>query len=106
MPYEDPDPQDPMMLVGVSLPGDRESQVDMTYAFAEEFARMGYDEARILALFQKPFYAAAHRAWADLGADRVERIVRECAGAWGRARLVDRDSAPPPCGCDGEVDHE
>ena len=96
MPYDDPDPQDPMMLVGVELPADRETQVEMAYAFAEEFARLGYSGPQILSLFREPFYAGAHEAHRILGEREVETIIRECVGVWGRMRLVDREAAPPP----------
>ncbi len=46
MPYKDPDPKDPNMLVGVILPGDREAINEMAYVFAEEFARQGYDKTQ------------------------------------------------------------
>lgn len=91
MPYDDPDPQDPMLLVGVSLPGDEASQTEMVYGFAEEFARMGFDEEHILSLFRTPFYAGAHAAWRELGEDRVASIVRETLAVWGRFQPVDRD---------------
>ena len=35
MPYQDPDPTDPNMLVGVMLPADAEAMRDMAYVFAE-----------------------------------------------------------------------
>ena len=95
MPYDDPDPQDPMLLVGVTLPGDEASQVEMVYGFAEEFARMGFDERGILDLFRQPFYAGAHGAWRQLGEDRVASIVHETLAVWGRVRPVDRDPDGP-----------
>ena len=91
MPFRDPDPQDPMMLVGVSLPGSVEVGREMVYAFAEEFSRLGYDEEQILALFRKPFYAGVHHAMKQLGEDEVRRIVAETIGVWGRGRPMDRD---------------
>ena len=94
MPYDDPDPQDPMLLVGVALPGDEASQVEMVYGFAEEFARMGFDEARILDLFRRPFYAGAHAAWRELGEARVLSILRETLAVWGRVHPVDHDPEP------------
>jgi hypothetical protein len=104
MPYDDPDPQDPMMLVGVTLPAGRAAQVEMARVFAEEYARMGFDEERILGLFRRPFYAGAHRALRALGEDVVRAIVRESTGVWGRVRIVDRvpDPGGPPAGCRGE----
>ena len=93
MPYEDPDPADPMLLVGVSLPGDEASQREMVYGIAEEFARMGFDENRILDLFRQPFYAGAHAAYRELGEARVAAMIRETLEVWGRIRLVDRSPA-------------
>jgi hypothetical protein len=91
MPYDDPDPQDPMMLVGVALPATEEQEREMAYAFAEEFTRLGYGERQVLSLFREPFYAGAHRAWLHLGEPAVAAIVRETVGVWGRMRIVDRD---------------
>ncbi len=107
MPYDDPDPQDPMILVGTMLPADRDAQVEMAYAFAEEFARLGYREPQIQALFRRPFYAGAHGAWQDLGEEQVSKIIRECLDVWGRVRLVDREAKAEAAACAGEeADHE
>ena len=83
MPYGEPDPTDPSVLVGVALPADREATRDMAWVFAEEFARMGFDASRILGLFRSPFYAGAHRALRLLGETEVTAIVRECVGVFG-----------------------
>jgi hypothetical protein len=91
MPYDDPDPQDPMMLVGVELPGGRAAQIEMARCLAEEYARMGFGEEQILGLFRRPFYAGAHRAWKDLGEEFVTRLVRENVAVWSRVRVVDRE---------------
>jgi hypothetical protein len=93
MPHEDPDAEDPMLLVGVSLPGDEASQCEMAYGFAEEFARMGFDEPRILALFRQPFYAGAHAAYRELGEARIVSMIRETLDVWGHIRPVDREPA-------------
>jgi len=89
MPYGDPARTDPTMLVSVALPADREAVREMAWVFAEEFARMGFDARRILALFRSPFYGGAHQAWRVLGAAEVEAIVAECAAAWRRPREGD-----------------
>jgi hypothetical protein len=96
MPYNDPDPDDPHVLVGVELAADRESIREMAYAFAEEFATLGFDEARLLALFRSPFYAGAHRALRILGEEEILGIVRESTQIWGRFRVSIRDAAPAP----------
>ena len=91
MPYNDPDPADPSILVGVRLSVDVDATTDMAYVFAEEFARMGYDAERLMRLFRDPFYAGAHDAYQTLGDAEIRRIVEECVGAWGSLRVVEQD---------------
>src|SRR3990172_10792566 len=98
MPYDDPDPSDPSILIGVELPADEASETEMAYVFAEEFARMGFSEQRLLALFHQPFYAGAYRTLAVLGEARIRSIIRETLEIWGRFRPVIEDapeSSPP-----------
>ena len=90
MPYDDADADDPLELVAVALPADADSQREMAYVFAEEFARLGYDAARIFALFRNPFYAGANGAYRALGETGTRAIIEECLAVWGRVRLVDR----------------
>jgi hypothetical protein len=91
MPYDDPDPTDPQMLVGVVLPAGEEVMRDMAYVFAEEFARMGFDAKALLDLFRNPFYAGAHQVYKSLGEDAVQVIVEECLAVWGRQRRMAND---------------
>ena len=88
MPYGEANPSDPNVLVGVLLPAEAETVREMVYVFAEEFARMGYDEARLLRVFRNPFYAGAHRAYSVLGEQAVGEIVGECVRVWRRTRPV------------------
>ena len=92
MPYDEPDPNDPNVLVGVTMPGDRSSVREMAFTFAEEFAALGFDENRLLTLFQRPNYAGAHRAYEVLGEDEIRSIIRESLEVWGAFRIVTRDS--------------
>jgi hypothetical protein len=78
---------DPMELVGVELPGSPETMRDMAYAFAEEFARMGYRGSQIETLFKTPFYAGAYRAYLALGEAEIQAIIGECVAAWGGLRF-------------------
>lgn len=98
MPYDDPDPTDPNVLVGVLLPGNAETMREMAYAFAEEFARMGHDHGQIETLFKTPFYAGAHRAYLALGEAEIQTIINECVAAWGGVVIRDRDSCPSRAG--------
>jgi hypothetical protein len=106
MPYDDPDPQDPMFLVGVSLPGGPDTARDMVYAFAEELARLGYGATQILEIFRSPYYAGAHRAWRLLGEAEMKVIVAETVGVWGRLRPVDRGAPGEAVVRAGETDHD
>ena len=85
MPYDDPDPTDPQVLVGVALPSSEEATREMVYVYAEEFARMGMDAHGVLSLFTNPFYTGAHQIYQALGADAVQGIVEECVAVWGRS---------------------
>jgi hypothetical protein len=96
VPYRDPEPDDPHMLVGVALPGGEAQVREMAAAFAEEFARLGWSAPRILALFRSPFYAGAHAALTTLGAPAVARLVEESVGVWGRCRVVTTGSESAP----------
>ncbi|MBI4607898.1 MAG: hypothetical protein HY726_02675 [Candidatus Rokubacteria bacterium] len=96
MPWGDPDPADPNVLIGVALPAEAETVREMAYVFAEEFARLGFDEARLLRLFRNPFYAGLHHVYRALGEPVVSEIVRETVRAWGLGRLSADD--PPPEG--------
>ena len=92
MPYDDPDWTDPTILIGVEAPANEDSDAEMAYVFAEEFARMGFSEQRLLALFHQPFYAGAYRTLAVLGEERIRSIIRETLEIWGRCRPVIEDA--------------
>ena len=96
MPYDDPEPDDPNMLVGIALPCDEATEQEMAAAFADEFARMGFSAGKILDLFRSPFYAGAHRAYRLLGNSAIERLVDESVRVWGRIRQVVQDASEEP----------
>ena len=92
MPYDDPEPDDPHQLVGVSLPGDEATSLEMARAFADEFAQMGFDRECLLRLFSNPFYAGAHAARQLLGDAEITRIVVESLRVYGDRVCVVRDA--------------
>ncbi|MFQ5790640.1 MAG: hypothetical protein ACE5JI_09220 [Acidobacteriota bacterium] len=92
MPYGDPDPSDPNVLMGVSVPADEESTREMAIAFAEEFAALGFDEERLMNLFRRKHYAGAHRAYRMLGEAEIRIIIRESLAVWGNYRVVVQDA--------------
>ena len=87
MPYQDPDPTDPNMLVGVVLPAKAETTRDMAYVFAEEFARMGCSREQLIGLFKNPFYGGAYGAYKALGESEILSIVDECITVWGHIQF-------------------
>jgi hypothetical protein len=102
MPFKDPDPTDPNMLVGVMLPADAEATRDMAYVFAEEFARLGYSREQLLWLFKNPFYGGAHGAYQALGERETLLVIDECLNVWGSIKIRVQDvqnvqaDQPPP----------
>ncbi len=81
MPMREPDPQDPMELVGVRLPvADDAALREMAECFAEEFLRLGHGEEEVFALFKNPFYTGPHQAYRHLG----ESWIREMIQKYGR----------------------
>ncbi|OGW86296.1 MAG: hypothetical protein A3C35_01810 [Omnitrophica bacterium RIFCSPHIGHO2_02_FULL_46_11] len=83
MPKEEIDPEDPMEMVGIELPGQSEAQLrDMTLSFAEEFVREGYDEEKLMSMFQNPFYQGPYLAWKQKGDDYVRAIIQEAIRMW------------------------
>ena len=93
MPYDDPEAGDPHELVGVSLPGDEATTLEMATAFADEFAQIGFDRERLLQVFGNPFYAGAHAARQLLGDAEITRIVAESLRAYGGRVCVVVDAA-------------
>jgi hypothetical protein len=91
MPFKDPDPSDPNVLVGVMLPADGEAMRDMAYVFAEEFARLGYTREQLLWLFKNPFYGGAYGAYRTLGENETLSIIDECINAWGNIQVTVQD---------------
>lgn len=92
MPYDEAAATDPDVLVGVEVDGLPGTVEDMAYTFAEEMARTGMPEARILRLFRSSFYVGPHSALQALGAARVAGIIRESVEAFGGARFVVHDA--------------
>ncbi len=106
MPYNDPDPKDPNMLVGVVLPGNKEAMIEMAYVFAEEFARQGYDKTKLLWLFKNPFYGGAYGAYKALGDEAIHTIIDECLAVWGHIQFSTSDSGLSTHASDGFENHK
>jgi hypothetical protein len=84
MPFQDPDEEDPLELVGVELPATEDNVLEMIVCFAEEYARMGFNGEQILALFQNPAYPPAYQAMRQVGESKVRHIIAEALLIYGR----------------------
>ena len=86
MPYDEPEPDDPNVLVGVSLPAGPGAVREMAEAFADEFAQIGMSREQLLRVFQNPFYAGAHAAAQRLGVVEIARLVDESLRVYSHGR--------------------
>lgn len=87
MPYDDPDPTDPMTLHGVALETDDDTAVvEMAECFIDEYARLGFDANRILHMFDTRGYAGPFMATTVLGKTRIRDLVDEVLARWGGRR--------------------
>lgn len=78
MPYDDPDPTDPMTLTGVEIPVDSiDSVLDMATCFIEEYVRSGLSANSILEVFVSGEFAGPSLALHQLGRDTIDALIRE-----------------------------
>ena len=78
MPYDDPDPTDPMTLHGVVVETDSdEAMVEMAVCFIEEYVRLGFGADRISQMFHTRGYAGPALALRTLGDERVRKLISE-----------------------------
>ena len=76
MPYDHPDPTDPMTLHGMIVEtSDDRAMREMTECFVEEYIRLGFDADRILQMFENPGYAGPYLAYQTLGLDAVRLLI-------------------------------
>ena len=76
------EPDDPMELVGVEVPGcDSEEVLDDV---VQEYLLMGWGAQQILMLFASPYYAFTHGIYRQLGPTRVRRRVLELFEQWNQ----------------------
>ena len=76
------EPDDPMNLYAVEVPGDPELMLRL---LVEEYARMGWGLDALVGLFRDPFYVAAHGLWLHYG---EEELKQRLSGQLKRVRVV------------------
>ena len=84
------EPDDPMNLFAVEVPGDPELMLRL---LVEEYARMGWGLDALLGLFRDPFYVAAHGLWLHYGEEELKRRLSDDVEARGRRSHEDDDAA-------------
>lgn len=88
MPYNDPDPDDPMSLNGVAFETTPALALDAAYTFAEEFARIGKGREEIVAMFQAPHFQGPYSAFQLLGLPAIQEIVHQCCTVMEECRTA------------------
>ncbi len=83
MTHKEFEPDDPVEMVGMQIPGQSEAALrDMALCFAEEFVREGWNEEKIFAMFKNPFYAGPYLAWKQKGDAFVKSVIVEALNMW------------------------
>ncbi len=76
------DPDDPMELVGVEIPGgDADQRMD---DIIQEYLFIGWTELQILFLFRSPHYMATHQIYRQRGERCVMERIQRMAEQWSR----------------------
>ncbi|MCK6456367.1 MAG: hypothetical protein L6Q92_07535 [Phycisphaerae bacterium] len=78
MPYDDPDPTDPMTLTGVEIATDDPGAIRaMAECFIEEYVRLGLSAEAIAELFESRRYAGPTLALDGLGSKVILELIQE-----------------------------
>lgn len=85
------EPEDPMNLYAVEVPGDPELMLRL---LVEEYARMGWGLDALLGLFRDPFYVAAHGLWLHYGEEDLQRRLSDLLGRVGVVRTKTTTRVP------------
>ena len=81
MPYDEPDQDDPMEFMAVSLPAlSAEDEDEMVRCVIEEYCWLGFDEEQLWHMFTNPFYQATHQFYKQRGEDKVRRLMEDVLG--------------------------
>jgi hypothetical protein len=80
MPKDEFVDEDPMELVGMVMPGEAGQLERMAETIVEEYARMGWDERRMMTLFTHSMFMATYRIYQLKGEAYVKDLLaRTCA---------------------------
>ncbi|MBM3941585.1 MAG: hypothetical protein FJ316_01405 [SAR202 cluster bacterium] len=80
------EPDDPMELVGVELPGgDIDQALD---DLVLEYLSIGWSPTEIMFLFRSPHYQATHNIYRQKGHGYVKERIENLAGEWNRGWIA------------------
>lgn len=74
--------EDPMALVGMVLPGEPGQLEAMAECLVEEYIHLGWDEARLMTIFQNPIFLATHRIYRQKGEQYVRELIQRTFMKW------------------------
>ncbi len=74
--------EDPMELIGMVVPGGPGQLEAMAEALVDEYARLGWDEKRLMTLFVNPFFLATHRIYRQKGEAYVRKLIEQACAKW------------------------
>ena len=83
MPYDDPDPTDPMTLHAQEFETDSAAIHDMAECFVEEYVRLGMSPDLVLQMFRTQGYAGPFLAYRVLGEEAIWALIDEIVQRWG-----------------------
>jgi hypothetical protein len=76
MPKDDFDFEDPLEIVGCEVPLTDAHLTEMAECFISEFARMGWNDAQLLAMFRNPFYRGPYSVLQIRGEDYLRYLIQ------------------------------
>lgn len=95
-PRKPPEPDDPTVLVGVSLPGGDPDL--MAECLVDEYARLGLGDEALLRIFRNPTFTAAYAIWRQRGDPYVRALIARARQRWGQPRFTVREAPRRPPG--------
>jgi hypothetical protein len=104
VPYDDPDPSDPMTLHGVGVETDDANAMrEMGMCFIEEYLRLGFDADRLLQLFKCKGFAGPNMVLEALGEPAIHAMIAEGVGLRGPRMALRYCSRPIEHCANGEI---
>lgn len=91
MPKDEFDTEDPMELVGMVVPAAPGQLEAMAECLVEEYARLGWDEPRLMTIFVNPMFMATYRIYRQKGEAYVKDLIGRACERWGMGSSPDRD---------------